>query len=104
MEFKVRLFLGDRLIDPSDYDKVIINCPDVDRIVNDIYERNQRRPLMREEPDAVGNELDSAPNKPDPAAEKASIIQKLRKSQTLVVKEQDAQRTQRRPRTREDAR
>ena len=34
MEFKVRLFLGDELIDPSDYDKIRINCPDVDRIVN----------------------------------------------------------------------
>lgn len=42
MEFKVRLFLGDQLLDPSDYSKVFINCKDVDRIVNDIYERNLR--------------------------------------------------------------
>ena len=47
MEFKVRLFLGDELIDPSDYDKIRINCPDVDRIVNEIYERNERRPLTK---------------------------------------------------------
>lgn len=42
MEFKVRLFLGDQLLDPSDYSKVYIHCKDVDRIVNDIYERNLR--------------------------------------------------------------
>ena len=53
MEFKVRLFLGDELIDPSDYDKIRINCPDVDRIVNEIYERNERRPLTRAELDAL---------------------------------------------------
>ena len=42
MEFKVRLFLGDQLLDPSDYSKVYIHCKDIDRIVNDIYERNLR--------------------------------------------------------------
>ncbi len=42
MEIKVRLYLGDELLDPSDYDKVFIRCDAVDRIVNDIYERNLR--------------------------------------------------------------
>ena len=103
MEFKVRLFLGDQLIDPSNYDKVIINCPDVDRIVNDIYERNQRRPLIREKPDAADDEPHDEPNKPEPAPEKESIMQKLRKNQP-IVKDRGAQRTQRRPRTRENER
>ncbi len=42
MEIRVKLFLGDEFIDPSEYDKVFICCRDVDRIVNDIYERNLR--------------------------------------------------------------
>ena len=71
MEFKVRLFLGDELIDPSDYDKIRINCPDVDRIVNEIYERNERRPLTRSELDALADELDEEPDEP-PAAGKPS--------------------------------
>lgn len=66
MEFKMRLFLGDELIDPSDYDKIRINCPDVDRIVNEIYERNQRRPLTREDLD---DELDEEPDEPPPAGQ-----------------------------------
>lgn len=79
MEFKVRLFLGDQLIDPSDYDKVIIHCPDVDRIVNDIYERNQRRPLARDPLDT-----DDDPKEPPPAKEKASVLEKLRENKAKV--------------------
>lgn len=37
MEFKVRLFLGDERLAPSDYDKVIISNVNIDRIVNQIY-------------------------------------------------------------------
>ena len=83
MEFKVRLFLGDELIDPSDYDKVIINCPDVDRIVNEIYERNQRRPLSREDLDVYDDE----PDEPAGTREKASVLEALKKNKA-IVKEQ----------------
>ena len=38
MEFEVRLFLGDELLSPSDYDKVTISNVSIDRIVNHIYE------------------------------------------------------------------
>ncbi len=79
MEFKVRLFLGDELIDPSDYDKVIINCPDVDRIVNEIYERNQRRPLALDPLD-----VDDEPKEPPPAKEKASVLEKLKENKAKV--------------------
>jgi hypothetical protein len=41
-EIKVHLYLGGKLLDPSDYDKVFICCKEVDWIVNDIYERNMR--------------------------------------------------------------
>ena len=77
----MRLFLGDELIDPSDYDKVIINCPDVDRIVNEIYERNQRRPLSREDLDVYGDE----PDEPASTPEKASVLESLKKK--AIVKE-----------------
>ena len=83
MEFKVRLFLGDELIDPSDYDKVIINCPDVDRIVNEIYERNQRRPLSQKDLDMYDDE----PDEPVSTPEKASVLEALKKNKT-IVKEQ----------------
>ena len=76
MECKVRLFLGDELIDPSDYDKIRINCPDVDRIVNEIYERNERRPLTRAELDALDDELDGGLGEP-PTAGKPSVLKKL---------------------------
>ena len=100
MEFKVRLFLGDELIDPSDYDKIRINCPDVDRIVNEIYERNQRRPLTRAELDALDDELDEDPDEPPSASGKPSVIKKLQKNRTLV-KERDAMPPPKRPRRRE---
>ena len=83
MEFKVRLFLGDELIDPSDYDKIRINCPDVDRIVNEIYERNERRPLTRAELDALHDELDDESDEP-PAAGKPSMLKMLERNQELV--------------------
>ena len=36
--FKVRVFLDGELVEPSDYPKIVIATPAVDRIVNDIYE------------------------------------------------------------------
>ena len=97
MEFKVRLFLGDELIDPSDYDKIRINCPDVDRIVNEIYERNERRPLTRAELDELDDESDEPP-----AAGKPSVLKKLQRNQELV-KQRDAMPPPKRPRHREPA-
>ncbi len=38
--FDVRLFLDGELVEPSDYGKIVITSPTVDRIVNDIYENN----------------------------------------------------------------
>lgn len=38
--FKVRVFLDGELVEPSDYPKIVITSPAVDRIVNDIYETN----------------------------------------------------------------
>lgn len=38
MQFKVRLFLDNRYIEPSAYGAIQIRCPTVDRIVNHIYE------------------------------------------------------------------
>ena len=102
MEFKVRLFLGDELIDPSDYDKIQINCPDVDRIVNEIYERNERRPLTRAELDALDDELDDELDEP-PAAGKPSLLKKLERNQELV-KQRDAMPPPKRPRHRESVR
>ena len=101
MKFKVRLFLGDELIDPSDYDKIRINCPDVDRIVNEIYERNERRPLTRAELDALDDELDDAPDEP-PAEGKPSVLKKLERNQALM-KKSDAMPPPKRPRHRESA-
>ena len=103
MEFKVRLFLGDQLIDPSDYDKVIINCPDVDRIVNEIYERNQRRPLTLDEIEELEDELGIEPDEPPPVEEKGSLIKKLHRNQALV-KERETQRAPQRASLRENAR
>ena len=99
MKFKVRLFLGDELIDPSDYDKIRINCPDVDRIVNEIYERNERRPLTRAELDALDDALDDEPDE-SPAAGKPSVLKKLERNQALV-KQRDAMPPPKRPRHRE---
>ena len=100
MEFKVRLFLGDELIDPSDYDKIRINCPDVDRIVNEIYERNERRPLSRAELDALDDEPDEEPDVAPTAGKKPSVLKKLERNQELV-KQRDAMPPPKRPRHRE---
>ena len=100
MEFKVRLFLGDELIDPSDYDKIRINCPDVDRIVNEIYERNERRPLSRAELDALDDEPDEEPDEAPTAGKKPSVLKKLERNQELV-KQRDAMPPPKRPRHRE---
>ena len=52
MEFKVRLFLDGRQIDPADYAKVVISCRDVDMIVNHIYDVNHsEEPETTEEPE-----------------------------------------------------
>ena len=99
MEFKVRLFLGDELIDPSDYGKIRINCPEVDRIVNEIYERNERRPLTRAELDALDDELDGDLDEP-PAAGKSSMLKKLERNQA-IVKQRNAMPPPKRPRHRE---
>ena len=40
MQFKVRLFLDGQYIEPSDYAKVQIRCPTIDKIVNRIYDIN----------------------------------------------------------------
>ena len=82
MGFKVRLFLGDELIDPSDYDKVIIKCTDVDKFVNEVYERNERRPLTLEAPN-----IDCDPQEPLPVKRKGSVLEMLKKNQS-IVKEQ----------------
>ncbi len=44
MKLKVRLFLDGKPIDPSEYNKIIITCPAVDRIVNDIYDTSAKEP------------------------------------------------------------
>lgn len=102
MEFKVRLFLGDELIDPSDYDKIRINCPDVDRIVNEIYERNERRPLTRAELDALDDEPDEEPDESPPAGGKPSLIKKLQRNQELI--KERGEPPPRRPRIRDAVR
>lgn len=38
VDFTVRVFLDDELVEPSDYSRLVITSPAVDRIVNDIYE------------------------------------------------------------------
>lgn len=43
MEIKVRVFLDNKLIQPSELHKVCIKCPSIDRIVNDIVDRNTTR-------------------------------------------------------------
>ena len=71
MEFKVRLFLGDQLLDPSDYSKVYIHCKDIDRIVNDIYERNLRWRLENGLPPPMAEDDD------EPPAKKPSVLKAL---------------------------
>ena len=86
MEFKVRLFLGDQLLDPSDYSKVYIHCKDIDRIVNDIYERNLRWRLENGLPPPMEEDDDEPPTK------KPSVLKKLQDNEALV-KEQKLHRT-----------
>ena len=86
MEFKVRLFLGDQLLDPSDYSKVYIHCKDIDRIVNDIYERNLRWRLENGLPPPMAEDDDELPVK------KPSVLKKLQDNEVLV-KGQKSHRT-----------
>ena len=37
MKFIVRIFAGGTLIEPSEYDRVVITCKTTDRIVNRVY-------------------------------------------------------------------
>ncbi len=39
MEYKARIVCDGKLIEPSDYPKIVISNKTIDRIVNDIYER-----------------------------------------------------------------
>jgi hypothetical protein len=39
MEYKVNVFFDGKLVEPSDYPKIFISCPAVDRIVNAIYDQ-----------------------------------------------------------------
>lgn len=78
MEFKVRLFLGDRLLDPSDYSKVYIHCKDIDRIVNDIYERNLRWRLENGLPPPMEEDDD------EPSAKKPSVLKALEEKKEEV--------------------
>ena len=78
MEFKVRLFLGDRLLDPSDYDKVAIHCKDIDRIVNDIYERNLRWRTQNGLPPPE-EEVES-----EAYAKRPSVLRDLQEKQAMV--------------------
>lgn len=38
MKFKVRIFLDDKLVEPSELSKLVISNPTIDRIVNDIVD------------------------------------------------------------------
>lgn len=38
MEFKVRIFLGEKLVEPSEISNLVITNPAIDRIVNDIVD------------------------------------------------------------------
>ncbi len=78
MEFKVRLFLGDQLLDPSDYSKVYIHCKDIDRIVNDIYERNLRWRLENGLPPPMEEDDD------EPPAKKPSVLKALEEKKEEV--------------------
>ena len=78
MEFKVRLFLGDQLLGPSDYSKVYIHCKDIDRIVNDIYERNLRWRLENGLPPPMEEDDD------EPPAKKPSVLKALEEKKEEV--------------------
>lgn len=39
MEFKVRIFIGEQQVEPSELSKITISNPTTDRIVNDIVDR-----------------------------------------------------------------
>ena len=41
MELKVRIFVDGTLVEPSEYKSIIIANPSVDKIVNDVYEKNK---------------------------------------------------------------
>lgn len=39
MEFKVRIFIGEQQVEPSEMSMITISNPTIDRIVNDIVDR-----------------------------------------------------------------
>ena len=43
VEFKVRIMIDGKLVEPSDYPKVVIANQTVDRIVNDVYQTSMER-------------------------------------------------------------
>lgn len=49
MEFKVRIFLNERYIEPSDLPGITISNPTVDRIINAIIERAGSLPCTTDE-------------------------------------------------------
>lgn len=61
MEFKVRLFLDGKLIDPSDYSKVVISSRNIDRIVNRIYNLSLDGQLDAEPESAMDEEPEQTP-------------------------------------------
>ncbi len=46
VQFKVRLLLDGRVLEPSHYSDVHICCPAVDKIVNHVYEINHMDDLL----------------------------------------------------------
>lgn len=61
MEFKVRLFLDGKLIDPSDYSKVVISSRNIDRIVNRIYNLSLDGQLDAEPESVMDEEPEQTP-------------------------------------------
>ena len=43
VELKVRIWIDGKLVEPSDYPKVVIANQTVDRIVNDVYQTSMER-------------------------------------------------------------
>ena len=42
MEIKVRVFLGDKLIESSDLHKLTIKSTYIDKLINDVIDRNEQ--------------------------------------------------------------
>ncbi len=49
MEYKARIFIDGKMVEPSDYPKIFICSKTVDRIVNDVYERVKKQLKVEEE-------------------------------------------------------